>query len=84
MACRKPPKNKKLTHRFKLYEQWSILLNRKPNKGDRFNKNNFKNKVYKVLVRYTESKFKKGELKPIFLQYSVVERIIEVIAGTYC
>ncbi len=79
MACPRPAG--KLRNRHKLYEQWSVVLGREPQKGERFNKNIFRGKMCHVLVRDTDRKFSNGKRKPDFMQYSVVQEIIEVKTG---
>lgn len=80
MVC--PTPSGKLRIRHKLYNQWAIVLGRKPHKGERFNRKIFEKKMYKVSVRNTRKKFSgTGRIMPEYLQYSVVDEIIEVVAG---
>ena len=80
MVC--PTPSGKLRMRHKLYNQWSIVLGRIPRKGERLNTKIFEKKMYLISVRNTRKKFSgTGKIMPEFLQYSVVDVIIEVIAG---
>lgn len=73
---------RKLRTRHKLYNQWALVLGRKPNDGERLNRKIFEKKAYLISVRNTDKKFSKiNRTMPDFLQYSVVDTILEVIAG---
>lgn len=74
-----PPK--KLTQRTKKWQQWALSIGRHPQKGERFSKSIFEHKMFKILVRQTKSKFDNGQLKPDFMQYSVVDTILDVLTG---
>ena len=79
MVCLRYPK---LRTRHKLYNQWALVLGRKPNDGERLNRKIFEKKVYLISVRNTDKKFSNNNrTMPDFLQYSVVDTILEVIAG---
>jgi len=69
------------SYRQKLHEQWSLVLGRTPRKGERFSAKIFKNRMYRVLVRDTLRKFSNGKLKPQYMQYSVVDSILEPLTG---
>jgi hypothetical protein len=76
MACpyskEKPKSNKKFI------EQWT-LANQGPRKpGQKMARNIFTGKKFLVLVRNTKRKFPNGKIKPDYLQYSVVDTILEV------
>lgn len=80
MVCLRYPK---LRNRHKLYNQWALVLGRKPNDGERFNKKIFEKKAYLISVRNSRKKFSNiNRTMPDFLQYSVVDSILEVIAGS--
>jgi len=79
MACHRP--SGKLRHRHKLWQQWSLVLGRNPFRGERLNKEIFKGKMYRVLVRDTDRKFETSERMPDHMQYSVVKTILEVLTG---
>ena len=74
-----PPK--KLTQRTKKWQQWALAIGRQPRKGERFSKGIFENKMFKILVRLTRAKFDNGQQKPDFMQYSVVDTILEAQTG---
>lgn len=79
MVCKK---YRKLRTRHKLYNQWALVLGRKPNDGERLNIMIFEKKAYLISVRNTDKKFSKiNRTMPDFLQYSVVDTILEVISG---
>ena len=78
MYCNKPS-TLKITH--KLHKQWCYAIAGHPKPGERFNKNIFKNKAYKVLVTNAHGKLKDGTPEPDFMKYSKVDSIIEPIAG---
>lgn len=81
MCCPKP--TGKLRERHKLHIQMSLALKRRPNKGERLRKKIFTGKMYRVIVRDTKRKYKEtNKVMPDFMQYSVVDSILEVIAGS--
>lgn len=80
MVCSRP--KGKLRTRHKLYQQWSLALGRVPIKSERFNKETLPNKMYRVLVRDTNRQFSNGRRMPDYLQYSVVDTILETLTGT--
>ncbi len=79
MVCCRP--KDKLTPKYKLHKQWCLALGRQPSKGERFNKNIFKNRLYSVLVRDTERKHRNGRPYPDYMQYSVIDSILEAQTG---
>lgn len=79
MAITKP--KKKITPRFKMHEQWCLAMRRVPKKGERIAAKHFIRKMYSVMVRDTKVKYKDGRPKPDFMQYSVVDTIIEPLVG---
>ena len=80
MVCPRP--SGKLRMRHKLYNQWSIVLGRIPHKGERLNTKIFEKKMYLISVRNTRKKFSgTGKIMPEYLQYTVVDGIVEVITG---
>ena len=80
MVCTRPPGKLRIRH--KLYNQWAIALGRKPHKGERFNRTIFEKKMYLISVRDTRKKYSRnGRSMPEYLQYSMVDEIVEVIAG---
>ena len=81
MVCRYP-KGEKISHRYKLYQQWALALGRRPRKKERFSMHLFKGKLYRVSVKDTQRKLSNNALVPDYLQYSVVETIIETLVGT--
>ena len=79
MVCRKA--NGKLSRRSKLWEQWCLAIGRLPHGRERFSKDVFKGKLYKVLVRDTDKRFSNRDKMPEFMQYSVVDTILEAQTG---
>jgi len=50
-------------------------------KGDRLSSKVFMNKVFKFTARTVKPKFNTGQVKPEFLWYSVIDELIEIVAG---
>lgn len=73
--------NRKLSPRYKYYQQWTLAKGRPPGKGERLSRKVFCNKMYRVLVRDTQRRHSNGKLMPDILQYSVVDSIIETQTG---
>lgn len=71
----------RLSRSCKLYEQWVLAIGRTPTKGERFNRKVFQGKMFKLLVRKTNCKYKNRILKPTILQYSVADTILETLTG---
>jgi len=80
MACTYHAK-RRLSPRHKYYQQWALAKGRPPAKGERLSQKIFSNKMYRVSVRYTQRRHSNGKLMPNFLQYSVVDSIIETQTG---
>lgn len=80
MACTYHPK-RKLSQRYKYYQQWTLANGAPPKKGERLSPKVFCNKMYRVLVRDTQRRYSNGKLMPDILQYSVVDSIIETQTG---
>lgn len=79
MACTYP--RGRMTTRHKYYEQWVLAMGGPPRKGERLARKEFLHKLYKVLVRDTNKKFSNGTRMPDYMQYSVVDTIIETQTG---
>ena len=79
MICTMP--KGKLRQRFKLFVQWALVLGRAPYKGEKFKASIFCKKMYRILVRDTKCKFSNKKLRPDYLQYSIVDTIIETLTG---
>ena len=71
----------KMSYRHKYYQQFSIANGGPPGRGRRLSPSIFKNKMYRVLVRDTDRKFPNQRSMPQFLQYSVVDTILELLTG---
>jgi hypothetical protein len=71
----------KCKKRSKLYGQYMILHGRPLSKKDKPHPKRFVGKMYRVKVRDVNPKESDNTLKPDIFKYSVVDRIIEVIAG---
>ncbi len=69
-----------LTPRSKLHKQWTLAFGHSPRKGDRFSKRVFLNKAFRVRVR-TVATDEHGQARPTPLQYSIIDKIVEPIAG---
>ena len=65
----------------KYYTDWAIANEGLPTRRERMSQNIFKNKVFLVKVRDTIPKYDDGKPKPEMFRYSVVDRIIEKLAG---
>jgi len=70
-----------ISHRHKYYKQFCLAFGSAPQRGQRLSRSIFKNKSYSVLVRDTERKFRNKRLMPSYLQYSVVDTILETLTG---
>lgn len=80
MCCTKPQCT--LRERHKLHTQMSLALGRRLNKGQRLSKKVFVDKLYRVIVRDTRRKFEStNEIMPEFMQYSVIDSILNVLTG---
>jgi len=79
MVCTFPTK-RKLTPRFKYYQQWTIAVGRKPDRRERMVFGVFKKRLFRILVRDVE-KNSSGHPLPDVLKYSVVAKIIEPMTG---
>lgn len=80
MAC--PAIHKRLRERHKLHRQWALAIGRQPTTKERFNKRVFENKLYRVRVRFTDRKVEGSkESLPQYMQYSVVDTILEAMTG---
>ncbi len=79
MTCNYPSKG--ITYRYKIYTQWSLAMGRKPYKGEKISGKAFPKKLYLVEVRDTIIKHRDGRPMPNFMQYSVIDSIIEVQTG---
>ena len=79
MACTYHVK-REMTLRFKYYQQWTLANGTPPKKGERLSRKIFLNKKYRVLVRDTKRRHSNGKPVADFLQYSVVDSIIETQA----
>ena len=79
MICTLP--KGKLRQRFKLFDQWALVLGRVPRKGEKFKASIFRKKMYRILVRDTKRVFQHKKTKPKYLQYSIVDTIIETLTG---
>jgi hypothetical protein len=75
MAC-SWPEGKKPNSRFKVYKQWCLAMERRPEKGERITCKAFVKKFYRVLVRNTKRKSSNDELLPDYLQHSIVDTIL--------
>ena len=80
MACTYHAK-RRLSPRYKYYQQWTLAKGQPPGKGKRLSRKVFCNKMYRVLVRDTQRKHSNGQPMADCLQYSVVDSIIETKTG---
>lgn len=79
MACTFP--KGRMSPRRKYYQQWMLASGRPPFKGERLARKVFLHKLYSVSVRDTNKQFSNGERMPDFMQYSVVDSIVETKTG---
>ena len=80
MICTYHPK-REISHRHKYFLQFALANGGPPRKGQRMSHNIFRGIVFRVLVRDTKRKFPNNEYLPKSFQYSVVDTILEVVAG---
>ena len=73
--------SRKFSPRTKYYLQWSLANGGPPVKGQRLSPKAFLNKLYLIQVRDTKRKHKGGRVMADFMQYSVVDTIIEPLTG---
>ena len=73
---------KKLPKGSKYFKTW-VFANKgiRPARGDRLSSKVFMNKVFKFTARTVKPKFNTGQVKPEFLWYSVIDELIEIVAG---
>ena len=81
MACTCNLTSKKMSHRHKYYQQWTIANGSPPRKNQRLSPKVFLNRMFQVLVRDTSRRFPNKEPYPDCLQYSVIETLIEPMTG---
>lgn len=81
MACSYPYGSKSIS--LKINEQWMIAQGRRLRRGEQICLEKFTKRMYFVKVRTTARKFEGGSLKPEFMQYSVVDRILESLTGGF-
>jgi hypothetical protein len=67
--------------RHKYFKQWALAAGRCPAKNEQLPATIFKNRLFRVRVRYTDRREQDGSRLPDFLQYSVVDSIIEPLTG---
>jgi len=79
MVCTYP--KTKIRPRFKYYTQWILATGRHPSKRERLSPKVFLNKMYRVIVRDTDPKFPDGKSKPDIFKHSIIDSLIEVLAG---
>lgn len=80
MVCTYHPK-RKLSQRYKYYQQWTLAKGAPPKKGERLSPKVFCHKMYRILVRDTGRRHSNGQPMADCLQYSVVDSIIETQTG---
>lgn len=68
-----------INHRHKYFQQFSIANGGPPEKGQKLSPKIFLNKSFRVLVRDTKRKFSNKEPMPSFMQYSVVDTILNEV-----
>ena len=81
MTC--PYPKGKLSSNFKYYKQWMLAAGRPPHKREFLKRKVFKNRAFRIIVRDTRRKFDTGKEYPDFMQYSVVDSIVEPLTGGY-
>jgi hypothetical protein len=81
MACSFP--KRKLTPNFKYYKQWMLAACRPPYPKERLSRKIFKNRLFRILVRDTRCRFATGKACPDYMQYSVIDSIIEPLTGCF-
>jgi len=79
LACNLP---QRITNSSKYYRCWVVAAGRKPTRHDRMSTSVFRNKIFEVSVRTVKESSKQRPLNSE-LQYSVVDEILEVVAGWF-
>lgn len=75
------PHKKRIRMGSKYYKTWCMVNGwKKPSKNAKMSPRIFKNKIYKIKTRTSKPKIHENEMPKDFW-YSVVDKIIEVIAG---
>ncbi len=79
MACNYPYGKKSFGLR--ICQQWMFAQGRRFKKGENITLKSFEKRLYLVNVRTVFGKFADGQPKPDFMNYSVVNRIVEPLTG---
>lgn len=75
------PPDGKLTPGYKYYNTWAMVNGwQKPSRNAKMSPRIFKNKIFRIQTRTVKRKHNDKEMPDSF-NYSVVDRILEVIAG---
>lgn len=82
MACNVAP-NGRWTPSSKFYMAWVLAAAKRPNRRDRLSTNVFRNKIFKARVKVVATTAKRINRTPE-QQYSVIEDLLEVCAGSGC
>lgn len=82
MVCNVAP-NGRWTPSCKFYMAWVLAAGTRPNRRDRMSTNVFRNKVFRARVKVVTTTAKRINRTPE-QQYSVIEDLLEVCAGSDC
>lgn len=79
MVCTVPNKDK-FAMSSKFLKMWILAAGQKPSRRDRMSTAVFRNKVFRAKIRVVTDTAKQKE-RPIQEQYSVIDSLLEVMAG---
>lgn len=82
MAANAPPKNQ-WTIGYKFFRAWVLAAGCRPRRRDRLSTQMFRNKYFLARVKTVE-KTAKDTLRPKAAQYSVIDELLEMVAGRPC
>ena len=80
MACTVPPKGK-WRPSMKYWLNWVLVSGKRPTRADRLPVSVFRNKIFRARVRTVLRTSKKGMVRTREQQYSVIDELLEVLAG---
>jgi hypothetical protein len=69
-----------LSRRHKYWQQWTLANGGPPLRGERLSPAVFHNRLFRVIVRYTRKCHSNGRPMPDWIQYSVVDSIVDRLA----
>lgn len=70
----------RLSRRHKYWQQWTLANDGPPLPGEKLSASVFRNRMFRVIVRDTRKSHSNGRPMPDWMQYSVVDSIVERLA----